>query len=117
MKVFVTTQFEGVHRWKDAPNQVKFLRDYHRHMFNVLLEIEVFDEDRDIEFVLLKKQLNAFIKEDFENSYLDYSCETMAKRILLYMLNIYKNRAMLCSVSEDGENGAIVELTKDGEIL
>lgn len=119
MKVFVTTQFEGMHRWKDAPEQVDFLRNYHRHMFHVRLEVEVVEEDREIEFILLKRELNNQIERLFKDVLLDYSCEAIAKMIIIYMQeqNICQNRRVLCEVSEDGENGAIVEATKEGVFL
>ena len=116
MKIFVTTQFEGFHRWKDAPEEVKFLRDIHRHMFHVRVEIDVIDYDREIEFIALKTLLNnqiAAIKIAPEA--VEYSCETYAKLILCALRKVYK-RKMLCEVSEDGENGAIVETDDKGAL-
>ena len=120
MKVFITTQFEGMHRWKDAPKQVDFLRNYHRHMFHVRLEVEVVEEDREIEFILLKRELNRFIRILFDGKNLDDSCETIAKKILMFMTEkdeVCYKRNVLCEVSEDGENGAIVQMTKEGVFL
>lgn len=117
MKVFVTTQFEAMHRWNDAPEEVAFLRAYHRHMFHVRFEVEVAEEDREIEFILLKRNLAFLIKCVFEGKTFDDSCETIAKRIVLGMTGLdgmCKNRAVRCEVSEDGENGAIVEAIKEG---
>ena len=42
----IRTQFEFVHCWKDAPEEVQFLRYLHRHDFLVSCEIEVFPNDR-----------------------------------------------------------------------
>lgn len=120
MKIFVTTQFEGMHRWKDAPEEVSFLREYHRHMFHVRFEVEVTKEDRDIEFILLKRELDGLVKTLFVGVKLDNSCETIAKRICDFMTREYgpcAGRAARCEVSEDGENGAIVEITEEGQFI
>ena len=120
MKIFVTTQFEGLHRWKDAPAEVAFLREYHRHMFHVRFEVEVTEEDREIEFILLKRELNDLIRVLFGGAELDDSCETIARRILDFMTREYHScagRACVCEVCEDGENGAIVEITKEGKFV
>lgn len=120
MKVFVTTQFEGMHRWKDAPEQVDFLRSYHRHMFHVRLEVEVVEEDREIEFILLRRELVGLIETLFSGRKMDESCETIAKKIADFMTrekHMCYNRAVKCEVSEDGENGAVVQMTKEGVFL
>ena len=119
MKIFVTTQFEGMHRWKDAPEEVGFLREYHRHIFHVRFEVEVMREDRDIEFVLLKRELASLIKTLFAPK-MDASCETIAKGICDFMTRSGRTcagRACTCEVSEDGENGAIVGITKEGQFV
>lgn len=120
MKIFVTTQFEGLHRWKDAPEEVSFLREYHRHIFHVRFEVEVSKEDREIEFILLKRELNHLVDTLFVGGKLDDSCESIAKRILDFMTrkrHLCEDRAARCEVSEDGENGAIVEITKEGQFI
>lgn len=120
MKIFVTTQFEGLHRWKDAPEEVSFLRAYHRHVFHVRFEVEVTKENREIEFILLKRELDLFIKILFADNKMDESCESIAKKILDFMTrkrHICEGRAAICEVSEDGENGAIVEITRGGDFV
>ena len=120
MKIFVTTQFAGLHRWKDAPEEVSFLREYHRHMFHVRFEVEVSEEDREIEFILLKKELNRLVEILFVGTKLDASCETIARRICDFMTRERRQcagRACTCEVSEDGENGAIVGITKEGQFV
>jgi hypothetical protein len=34
-RIQVRTSFVGVHQWKDAPDEVAFLRNLHRHVFKV----------------------------------------------------------------------------------
>ena len=120
MRIFITTQFEGLHRWKDAPEEVSFLRAYHRHIFHVRFEVDVTEEDREIEFVLLKRELTKLVNTLFAGTNLDDSCESIAKKIVDFMTRSYgpcPNRAARCEVSEDGENGAIVEITKEGQFI
>lgn len=108
MKIFVTTQFEALHRWKDAPEETAFLRQFHRHLFKVRLEVSVTHNDRDLEFLDVKSEL------DFNCAQIDKedagSCEMIAQELLRKMSKVYPNRKMTCEVSEDGENGAIVNL-------
>lgn len=110
--VFVTTQFEGFHRWKDAPPQYGYLKDWHRHMFHVRLRKKV-DASRQIEFIELKQKINAYIDTMFKGKEhrFELSCEELAEQLLHYF------NAHMVEVSEDGENGAIVftRLSLDGK--
>jgi hypothetical protein len=61
MKKFieVTWQFEGLHCWPSAPDEVAFLRSPHRHIFHCRARLEVFHQDREVEFILLKRNLES----------------------------------------------------------
>lgn len=107
-KVYVTLEFEGLHKWKDAPKEVGFLRNLHRHLFKVRVEVEVFHNDREIEFILLKREIERFVGRKFKGKQVG-SCEMIAEKILRFVKRKYgKNRKVEVEVSEDGENGAIV---------
>lgn len=99
--IFVTTQFEGFHCWKDAPDYVSFLRSRHRHIFHVRIEKEVHGLDRQIEFITFKQQVETLIRAKFESFTFAFSCEQIA-HILLDAF-----QASRVEVSEDGENGAV----------
>lgn len=99
--VWVTTQFVGFHRWKDAPEEVKFLRDYHRHIFHVKLAVQVTHNNRQVEFFTLKKELDTFL-ELYKDQYFEESCEMIAQTLLK------RFGARIVNVSEDNENGATV---------
>ncbi len=101
--VWVGTMFEGFHRWVDAPDDVAFLRDYHRHIFEVRLGIAVTDTNREVEFFQLKRKVDGFILDNYEGRYFEFSCEQIAE----VLLNEFK--ADFVEVSEDGENGAIIQ--------
>lgn len=101
--IFARTQFEGFHRWPDAPDEVAFLRDIHRHIFHVTAYAPVTHENRDIEFILFKRKLEAFIKATHRERLAEtegWSCETWARVIGEHF------GCELVEVSEDGENGA-----------
>lgn len=103
--IWVTYQKEGIHRYPDAPKGVEFLRNPHRHMFHFKVQIEVFHDDRDIEFILFKRELEGLYTDG--TLQLDYrSCEMMADDLADYIKVNYPGRHLVITVSEDGENGA-----------
>ena len=109
--VYVTTSFEGFHRWAAAPKEVEFLRNWHRHKFNVRLEVNVTHTDREVEFFMLKKELEGFLFKAYEvQQFLD-SCELIAHRVLDYFTAKTEHTPIRCEVNEDGENGAVVTIT------
>ena len=115
--IFVTFQKEGIHMYPAAatdPNlatgdeyDVSFLGTLHRHIFHFNVAIEVFHNDRDIEFIQFKRWL--------ENQYsqgilaLDYkSCEMISDDLYEQIATRYPDRNIEITVSEDGENGATI---------
>lgn len=113
-KIFVTTKFEGIHCYPDAPKEVSFLRSPHRHIFHVKAEIQVFHDDRELEFIIVKRDLDHFISHD-EQFTPNASCEMMASVLVGYLENkwplpnLSDVRFIAVTVSEDGENGAYVD--------
>lgn len=106
--IFVTFQKEGIHRYPDAPEGVEFLRSPHRHIFHFRVTVEVFHNDRDIEFILFKRELESLYSE--KTLQMDYkSCEMLAEDLIGYISNKYPRRNISVEVSEDGENGATLE--------
>jgi hypothetical protein len=104
--IWVTFQKEGIHKYPDAPEGVEFLAYPHRHIFHFRVDIEVFHNDRDIEFILFKRELEALYGNGTLE--LDYkSCEMLANDLAAYIQEQYPGRDMKISVSEDNENGAV----------
>lgn len=101
--VWITTRFEAFHRWANAPDDVAFLRQYHRHMFHVKVWVPVTHSDRDVEFFQFKRKVELVIDAEFRDRQFDMSCEMIGER-LLYCLP----EAVGAEISEDGENGALV---------
>lgn len=110
--IWVKFQKEGIHCYPAAltdPNleDVKFLGYDHRHLFNFKIAIEVFHNDRDIEFIQFKRWL-----EDLYNGALEFnhkSCEMLADDLSLKIQKRYPSRKLIIDVSEDDENGVSVE--------
>lgn len=103
MKIFITTQFEAYHSWNEAPEEVGFLKNLHRHIFKVKATWLVNHDNRDLEFFIQKRKVDKFIVEHFaEKQLVNMSCEQMASMIKQQF------DAIEVEVSEDGENGAIV---------
>lgn len=100
--IWVTTKFAAFHYWKDAPDQVAFLRSSHRHLFHVKAFWEVNHNDRDLEFFIQKEKLEDYVRTNLEGKTFAASCEMLAEKILNALGCCYVD------VSEDGENGAFV---------
>lgn len=115
-KVIVTNNFRGYHKYAEAPNDVAFLREMHRHVFNVKTTIEVFHNERDIEFFQLQSHIEHFVRCRYEHRCGDFiegiyinSCESLAESIMNNLHDVYPGRRVRVEVWEDNENGAIVE--------
>ena len=103
--IWVTFQKEGIHKYPDAPEGVEFLKYPHRHIFHFKVELEVFHDDRDVEFILFKRELEKLFADG--TLQLDYkSCEMIADDLAFYIQAKYPKRDLVITVSEDGENGA-----------
>jgi len=99
--VRVRSQFVGWHKWTDAPDNVAFLRDFHRHVFKVELVVPVRHGDREVEFFTLQKQLDGFLARNYAGRKFLESCEQIAENIGVNF------QAHEVTVSEDGENDGI----------
>ena len=110
----VRTSFEGIHRYSGAPDEVSFLSAPHRHMFGVCVEVEVFHDDREVEFIMLKHRIDLWLKIERGDEAVwqmgELSCEQVATSILEYVQSILagRERFIKVTVDEDGENGACV---------
>jgi hypothetical protein len=106
-QIAVRTEYQAFHRYANAPDDVDFLREWHRHLFKVEARFTI-NGDRELEFFQIKKLLDQFIGEAYRDRRIDKSCECMAEEILS------KFSPYCCEVSiyEDGENGSIVRATQ-----
>lgn len=117
-KIWVTFQKEGIHRYPAAATDpmlatgdeydVSFLANPHRHIFHFRVWIDVVHNDRDIEFIQFKRWLENLYRDGTVQ--LDYkSCEMMADDLYIQIAAKYPDRSIEIEVSEDGENGALIQ--------
>ena len=103
ISIIVTTRFEGFHCWPAAPDEVAFLRNVHRHVFTVKATIPVDHDDRDQEFFIVRRMIDARIAEIQVSEHVEsWSCERWALALLEHF------GFESCEVWEDEENGARV---------
>lgn len=104
VQIVVQVRFDALHCWPDAPPEVDFLRNPHRHEFHVAVHFAVTHEDRDREFFIEQDRVRDSVAAALND--LDtrtWSCEQWAAYLLADL------DALRVSVFEDGENGAIVD--------
>jgi hypothetical protein len=115
--IWVTFQREGIHKYPGADTDpklatgdeydVSFLGYPHRHIFHFKVAIQVFHNDRDIEFIQFKRWLENNFRDGVMQ--LDHkSCEMVSDELYMYIANRYPDRDIEITVSEDGENGATI---------
>ena len=128
--IIINFQIEALHYWKDAATvapAVAFLQHGHRHMFHICCKKEITDADREIEIILFKRSIQAYLQSKYGEfiaavkrrlahepeskeikyiqvfSHCDFrgrSCEMISQELMTEFDLDY------CSVMEDGENGA-----------
>jgi len=124
LKRFIEVKFvnEGVHCFPAAGtdpkfatgdwDDVSFLANPHFHYFHFDVQIEVFQNDRDIEFIQFSRWLQRLYKE--ETLELDHkSCEMIAEELIEIVTKQYPGRDMTVKVYEDNINGARLEYTAE----
>jgi len=120
-KVWITFQKEGVHCFPAAATDpklntddeynVSFLASPHRHIFHFRVCIDVFHDDRELEFIQFKRWLESLYGNNILE--LNYkSCEMIADDLYLQIAAKYPDRDVWIEVSEDGENGCYVEYNR-----
>jgi len=110
--VIVRLQVDGMHNFPAASElfpEVGFLSILHRHIFHIEAKKEVFHDDRDVEFLMFKRDIQDYLKQMFYkpdmrvHMFGAMSCEMIAKQLLKQF------DCVSVTVWEDLENGAIVE--------
>lgn len=113
----VSFQKEGIHKYPAALDDpkladVSFLGYPHRHIFHFYVRLEVEHNDRDVEFILFKRELeNLFETGTMQCDY--KSCEMLAEDLINYIQENYPKRDITVKVYEDDENGAILEYSRN----
>jgi hypothetical protein len=110
--IWVTFQKVGFHRYPAAsidPNlqDVSYLGERHRHLFKFNVQIEVFHDDRELEFHQFLNYCESLFSTTID---IDYkSVEMLSDDIYSILSKKYPNRDIKINVSEDGECGCVIE--------
>ena len=118
--IWVTFQKEGIHCYPAAAvdpalatgdqYDVSFLASPHRHIFHFRVYIDVFTNDRDVEFIQFRRWLEQLYSGSSSVLQLNYkSCEMIAEELYLQIAARYPHRNVWIEVSEDGENGCFIK--------
>ena len=118
-QIWVTFQKEGIHCYPAALTDpqlatgdyydVSFLGHPHRHILHFRISIDVFHNDRDIEFIQFKRWLESLYNGSNSVLELDWkSCEMIADELYTHIADRYPDRSVTIEVSEDGENGCSI---------
>jgi hypothetical protein len=116
--IWITFRKEGIHMYPAAATDpklktgdeydVSFLGTPHRHIFHFKVWIQVFHDDRDIEFIQFKRWLEGLYNTG--TLQLNYkSCEMISEDLHAEITARYPNREIWIEVSEDGENGSFIK--------
>jgi len=114
-QIWITWQREGIHKYPAALTDpaladVQFLGYPHRHIFHFRVWIDVFHNDRDLEFIQFKRWCESLYSGHGAVLSLDHkSCEMMADDLYIQIASRYPGRVVHIEVSEDGENGALIK--------
>ena len=120
--VWVTFRKEGIHKYPAAAtdpklatggwDDVSFLGVLHRHIFHFKVWIEVTHDDRDVEFIQVKRWLERLYSEG--SLQLNFkSCEMIARDLNAQIKAKYPGRHVKIEVSEDGENGCEMDFGRE----
>ena len=111
--VIANLEIEGLHNWPAADQvfpEVGLLSNMHRHKWFITAKKRVFHDDRDVEFIMFKRDIIQWLEHQYYNKksrtheFGAKSCEMLAKEIMEEFGCVY------VSVFEDNENGAEVYL-------
>lgn len=108
--IWVTFRKECLHRYPAALtdprlSDVSYLGMTHRHILHFNVGIEVFHDDRDIEFIQFLHWLESLYSQSVLN--VDFKSMEMISDDLAELIgHKYPGREVVITVSEDGENGA-----------
>jgi len=119
-QIWITFRREGIHKYPAALNDpllatgdhydVSFLGYPHRHIFHFRVSIDVYHNDRDIEFIQFKRWLESLYSGQENCLRLEYkSCEMIADDLYQAIAERYPDRDITIEVSEDGENGCVID--------
>ena len=113
--IWVTWQRAGFHFYPQANmdptlDDVKYLGHKHRHLFKFKVQIEVFHNDRELEFHQVLNYCESLFEKNIDIN--SKSVEMLADDIYDFLSMKYPNRDITIDVSEDGECGCSIEYNR-----
>ena len=124
--IWVTFRKEGIHMYPAAATDpalatgdeydVSFLGTPHRHIFHFKVYIQVFHDDRDIEFIQFKR----WLEKCYSDGTLELnhkSCEMISHDLHNIISARYPGREVWIDVSEDGENGCFIKFLSTNPLI
>ena len=110
--VIIKLAVDGMHNFPKAAElfpEVAFLADRHRHMFHFTLAKMVNNDDRDVEFIMFKRDVLNYLHDQYSDSHMRThefgakSCEMLSRELL------ERFECDWVECWEDQENGARIE--------
>jgi hypothetical protein len=116
--IWVTFQKAGFHKYPDAGtnpalSDVAYLSNRHRHLFKFKIQIEIFHNDRELEF----HQFLNYCESLFDSNAIELnnkSVEMLADDLYDNIASKYFGRKIVIDVSEDGECGCSIMYNTKG---
>ena len=108
-QVIIKFEVDGFHNYPDAPAEVNFLQNKHRHTFVITCAYNVKSLKREKEIFIQRDLVKEYLHESFGNQcqFDDMSCEMIASEILEFA---QEDGMVWCEVWEENTGGARVEL-------
>lgn len=101
--VGIVLTVQGYHQYPDAPEQVAFLRDEHRHLFKIECVFNVVDLNRELEFFIMRQKIEDHLDITYPKRLNGYKFGAMSCEMIAHeLLNAFNLEA--CTVREDDEN-------------
>ena len=107
--VILDFEIEGFHFYPNPPTEVDFLKDRHRHLFQIRAGYKVNDSNREKEIFIEQDFLKEYLVESYGSpcEFKNMSCEMIAEDLLDFIVD---DSGVWIEVFEDGKGGARVEL-------
>lgn len=111
MKKTIVLDFEveGYHFYPNAPKQVSFLENNHRHLFQIRVGYKVNSLNREKEIFIQQDFLKDYLFETYGSpcQFKNMSCEMIAVELLEFII---EDGGIWVEVFEDGKGGAKIEI-------
>lgn len=112
MRVITNNYIEGLHFWKEAPEHLDYLKNKHRHIFHIICEWEVTDENRQIEIIETQHMVEKYFDKYYNQKYSLCDFDNMScEQICSELLEQYSNEGLKkVTTLEDGYGGAVCQV-------